>query len=341
MLNWFYGTKTSEVSKPIRKYGWNHTEQLTEEESAKFAYKVMNYHPNLESVKEVNNFAIMPEVKDQGHLGSCTANSICANYESQMIKLEKMHIPMSRLFLYYLEREREGNVDSDSGAQIKDGVAICNDTGLCLESLWPYDIDKFAEKPPANCYDDLQYHKAVKIERVKKNLKDIDQCLLDGHVISMGFKVYESFESEQVSSTGIVPLPDVSKEKLLGGHAVCLFGKIVYGGKTKYLIRNSWGKSWGCNNTGGVEGDRGNFMVDPEFLTSSSGFFGHQELCSDFWTIKVVVDDKNDPNIVESNEEKLAHIKKILGITENTETAETNAVIEGIKKLVAKVELKF
>jgi C1A family cysteine protease len=268
MINWWYGINVT------KKYLYNVNEVLNDEEKIKYPYKIMNYHHNLKNVIEIDNTSIMPSVKDQGNLGSCTANAICTCYESQMIKLENLYIPMSRLFLYYLEREREGTVDTDSGAQIKDGVTICNDTGLCLESMWEYDVSKFTEKPPSECYDDLQHHKAVKIERVKKSFDDIDQCLLDGHIIVMGFRVYESFE--KIKSDGLCPIPDVNKEKFLGGHAVAIFKKTTIGGKPKYGIRNSWSSSWG---------NQGNFYVDPEFLTYTFGVFNNTPLCNDLWTI--------------------------------------------------------
>lgn len=323
IINWFYGTPT--VPTVQRKYGWNINETLNEEESNKFAYKVMKYHSNLESVKEIDNRKFLPPVKDQGNLGSCTANSICANFEYQMIKRENLQIPMSRLFLYYLEREREGHVDEDAGAQIKDGIAICNDTGICLESMWPYDIDQFATKPSQNCYDDAQYHKAIKIHRVKKDLRDIDQCLLDGNIISMGFLVYESFE--KIDSTGMCPIPDPKKEKLLGGHAVLLHSKLTINNKTYYAIQNSWGPAWG---------DKGMFYVEPEFLTKSFGPLGVQSLCSDFWTIQMVKDDDKDPNIPETDEEKLEHINKILGL--NSLNNNVKILFNAIKNLVTTVE---
>lgn len=313
-------------AKPTaRKYGWNYNEVLSEEENAKFAYKVMNYHPNLAAVKEIDNRSNLPPVKNQEDLGSCTANSICANFEYEMIKREKLHIPMSRLFLYYLERVREGtDVNQDSGAQIKDGIAICNDTGLCLESLWPYDTKKFAEKPPQNCYDDLQYHKAPKIHRVKKDLKDIDQCLLDGNVISMGFLVYESFE--RIGADGMCPIPDVKKEKLLGGHAVLLHSKLLINGKSYYAIQNSWSSDWGNN---------GMFYVEPEFLTMTFGTLGLQSLCSDFWTIQMVL-DLPDSNVVETDAQKLEHVKQILGVDASCNELET--LFDGVRNLVVKVE---
>src|SRR6201994_4490216 len=59
-----------------------------------------------------------PPVYDQGQLGSCTANAIAAAIEFDQ---KKKFVP-SRLFIYYNERVMENTVDSDSGAQIRDGI---------------------------------------------------------------------------------------------------------------------------------------------------------------------------------------------------------------------------
>ena len=67
------------------------------------------------------------------------------------------------------------------------------------------------------------------------------QCLASGFPFVIGFQVYQSFESDQVASTGIVPMPDVNNEQLLGGHAVLVVG---YDDSNQwFIVRNSWG-SW-------------------------------------------------------------------------------------------------
>jgi len=48
----------------------------------------------------------------------------------------------------------EHTVDSDSGAQIRDGIKSVGKLGDCPEAEWPYEISKFKTKPPKNCYAD-------------------------------------------------------------------------------------------------------------------------------------------------------------------------------------------
>ena len=61
----------------------------------------------------------------------------------------------SRLFLYYNERVDDKNMNSDSGAHIRNGIKSLNVNGVCPETEWPYNVEeKFTEKPPKKCYHD-------------------------------------------------------------------------------------------------------------------------------------------------------------------------------------------
>ena len=55
--------------------------------------------------------------------------------------------------------------------------------------------------------------------------------------------VYESFMTQNVAKTGIVPMPDLKKEKLQGGHCMNIIG--YDDTKQLFICANSWGKNWG------------------------------------------------------------------------------------------------
>lgn len=298
-----FGASESEP-KPIRSYGWKkdkYTDEQLASRPALSTYKKLTYHPSLNDFKYVDLRSKCPQVYDQGKLGSCTANSTCAAYCFEMMKQGEPCVEMSRLYLYYCSREMEGNVDQDSGAELKDVIYVTENTGMCIESLWPYDITKFSDKPTDVCYEDSKLHKTIKGERIQQTDNDLKQCLVDGFPVVFGFSVYESFETEQVAKTGIVPMPDTNNEKLLGGHAVMLVGFTQIDGQDYYIVRNSWGTEWG---------DKGYFYMRPEYLTNTT-------LSSDFWSIQLVKDIK-DPNETLKNEhlETLKIVKKILNLNE-------------------------
>lgn len=211
-----------------------------------------------------------PPVYDQGQLGSCTANAIGAAIEFDQIKQKLTPFAPSRLFIYYNERSMEGTVDSDSGAQIRDGVKSVNEQGACPEDLWPYDIAQFTTQPTDACYKSALLHKAVLYHRVDdNNLEQMKGCLASGYPFVFGFTVYSSFEGPEVAKTGHAPMPQ-SDEQVLGGHAVVAVG---YDDENKwFIVRNSWGTSWGLS---------GYFTLPYDYLTNP-------DLASDFWVIRVV-----------------------------------------------------
>ena len=211
-----------------------------------------------------------PPVYDQGQLGSCTANAIGGAVEfDQMKQKQPQPFVPSRLFIYYNERAMEGTVKQDAGAQIRDGVKSVNKLGAPPESLWPYNIAKFAQKPPAAAYTEALKHQVLAYQRVSRDLSQMKGCLASGYPFVLGFTVYESFESAQVAKTGVLDMP-ARTEQVVGGHAVVAVG---YTDKAqRFIVRNSWGSSWG---------QKGYFTMPYAYLLDSG-------LSSDFWTIRTV-----------------------------------------------------
>jgi C1A family cysteine protease len=209
-------------------------------------------------------------VYDQGSLGSCTSNAIAAavQFDRMKQKLKPAFIP-SRLFIYYNERVIEGTVASDNGASLRDGVKSVATLGDCPETLWPYNIRKFADKPTATAFQQALKYKAVQYQRVSRNLNQMKGCMASGYPFVFGFSVYDSFESDAVAGSGVVPLP-ASSETLLGGHAVLAVG--YDDTQQRFIVRNSWGAKWGLH---------GYFTMPYEYLLDDG-------LSDDFWTIRLI-----------------------------------------------------
>jgi C1A family cysteine protease len=210
-----------------------------------------------------------PPVYDQGQLGSCTANAIAGALQFDRLKQKIADFTPSRLFIYYNERVIEHTVNTDSGAQIRDGIKCVGTQGDCPETEWPYVITKFKTKPPAKCYADAVQYKAVTYQRVTQTLGQLKGCLAAGFPFVFGFTVYESFESAAVAKSGHASLPK-SGEQVVGGHAVVGVG--YDDAKQWFIVRNSWGAGWGM---------KGYFTLPYAYVTDAN-------LASDFWTIRVV-----------------------------------------------------
>jgi hypothetical protein len=217
--------------------------------------------------------------------GNCTANAIGAAFQFEQMKQDasKAFVP-SRLFVYWNERDIEGSIDDDSGAEIRDGIKSVVSQGVCPETMWPYDINRFRDKPPDACYADAlrnQVESYLRIEQDSANgvslLDQMRGCIASGYPFVFGFTVYDSFESSEVERTGVLNMPKPN-EGVCGGHAVLAVG---YDDATKrFKVRNSWGEKWGIV---------GYFTIPYEYLIDP-------DLAADMWTIRFVeIDATPDP----------------------------------------------
>jgi len=210
----------------------------------------------------------MPPVYDQGSLGSCTANALVCIFQ-----YDDPEFMGSRLFLYYNERVIENDVDQDGGAQLSDGILSLEQSGVCSETSWPYDISKFENKPSPECYEEALKHKALSVCNVHQNINTMKNSLVQGHPFVVGIQLFEEFETLEVAMTGIVPMPGPTSS-YLGGHAVVCVGYTTKDNKNYWIMRNSWGSSWG---------DKGYFYLPEVYLLDAS-------LATDLWTIDKVME---------------------------------------------------
>lgn len=173
---------------------------------------------------------------------------------------------LSRLFVYYNEREAMGAIMEDSGAMLRTGIKVLKKLGVCREENWPYKISRFKEKPPDNCYREAENHQVTAYQRLH-TLAEMKACLAMGLPFVFGFAVYEHVMSEQVRKSGIIRRPR-RNERMIGGHAVMAVG--YDDAKKNLLFRNSWGSEWGKSGYGSLPYDY------PE----------SRELSDDFWCIQ-------------------------------------------------------
>lgn len=209
---------------------------------------------------------------DQGQLGSCTANALAFAAQFDLMnknlqgKAVSPYIP-SRLFIYYYERVLENTIAYDAGAEIRDGIKVLNTYGAPSEDLWPYDITQFTVAPPVAAINEGKGLTAFAYQTIASPTTAlIVAALQQGLPVVFGITVYESFVSDIVASTGIVPYPGPS-ETIAGGHAMVIVG--YHEVDDSFIVRNSWGTEWG---------QAGYCRVPASYITNAN-------LTSDFWVI--------------------------------------------------------
>jgi C1A family cysteine protease len=267
------------MPRTVKRYGWR--PQLPDLRDKRFDH-LKDAPPSMPTFVDMR--AQMPNVYDQGDLGSCTANMGAGLFEWALLKYGLTDFMPSRLFIYYNERVIEGDVGTDGGAQCRDALTTLNTQGVCPESEWPYDVSQFAVTPSAQCYTDATKNLATAYLAVDADTDAIKAALAQGYPVGFGFTVYDSFEDDSVAQTGIMPTPVVS-ESVLGGHAVIRVGYYdnamlpvtldngailsPHDSGGYYIVRNSWGAGWG---------DKGYFYMP----------YGADAFSSDFWILQTV-----------------------------------------------------
>jgi hypothetical protein len=221
------------------------------------------------------------EPYDQGQLGSCVSNGTAAalDFARKRQGLAPLERP-SRLFIYYCGREDNGYpISEDTGLQVRDGLKVVGSHGAPPEDDWPYVVAKFTHMPPSRAYTDAKLDVAAAYGQVDQ--AGIDATVASGYPVVFGITLWESFESEAVAQTGVVPVPDKSREAKVGGHCMVIVstpkdGGQIPGGKVGlryYKVRNSWGTSWG---------DGGYCWIPEQVIKGSDA--------DDFWALTTVTD---------------------------------------------------
>jgi C1A family cysteine protease len=223
--------------------------------------------------KSVDLRSKCPPVYTQGKLESCTAQAIAAAIEFDRMKQGVPRFVPSRLFIYYNIRVIENTVAQNAGTHPRNGVKSVATHGAPAENVWPYDVARFAKKPPPIAYDKAKQDIVTSYYAVTRDIAQMRGCLADGYPFLLGFAAYESFEGPAVAASGILPMP-ASGERKAGDHVVLAVG--YDDGKRSFIMRNSWGPRWGL---------KGYFWMPYEYLQD-------RHLAADFWTLRSVKGSK-------------------------------------------------
>ena len=187
---------------------------------------------------------LMTPIEDQGDTNSCVANAVAGAYQYWIKKTTKQEQDISRLFVYYNARWRDGSQDKDEGSVIQLAMEGLQKFGACFEKEWPFDPHLILKKPAAEAYKDGAAFRVQDMAQVPLKLEAWKQALAEGKPIVFGCALFDSFD-ECSERGGVVPMPspeDVARAKH-SGHSMCAVG--YNDGEKVFIVRNSWGTEWG------------------------------------------------------------------------------------------------
>lgn len=179
--------------------------------------------------------------EDQGDLSSCTGEALANAYETRLkISIPAKAVELSRLFIYYNARSLEGTTSEDQGATIRSGIKALKSTGVCAESLWPSSRgpELWDDKPSDEAYAEGKQRTILTYERVV-DLFAMRECLAQERPFVFGIPIYNDKAAGPDNNWTFTG----GGKQLLGYHALCCVG---YNDETElFLVKNSWGTSWG------------------------------------------------------------------------------------------------
>lgn len=211
--------------------------------------------PDFFDWRSVGGKNYITSVKDQGQCGSCWAFGAVATlegeanayYNNPAINLDMAEQDLVSCFLPRDPITKGGGCDGAPSGQIKNIFSqYYKNTGIAQEIAFPYRATNRACSAKAsnwqtNAWKTLGYQQVDLTGDMQSRINNIKQAVVNYGPVEVGMLVYYDFF---YYTSGIYQHTSVN---LAGGHAVTVVGFGKYDGRDYYIIKNSWGSSWGEN----------------------------------------------------------------------------------------------
>lgn len=182
---------------------------------------------------------VLPSVRDQGALGSCTGFGIGGNLTS----CAKQHGVYTEWFsptwIYNGARLIDGCLAYDDGAYPRDCLEFLRAHGCLLEHFRPY-RDTLDKTDPTTwpCAPEALKWPLVSYARCVDGADGIKSALASGHLVSIGAPWFESWTATNAEGVLSSDYSDI-----IGGHEFLCYG--YDDAKGLLYCQNSWGTGWG------------------------------------------------------------------------------------------------
>lgn len=185
------------------------------------------------------------QIKDQGNVGSCVANSLAYTRE---ITETKQTGKYNQFSVGYIYGNRKDTDSQDEGMIPREALQNLVDFGDVYYNNFPYNDEylKVKAKVNANKNNLLKLASPNKITSYYQceNAEDVKYALMNLGAVTMCLAVYDSFYMTPYNENYILQDADVSSEELYGGHEITIIG---WKSNNTFIAINSWGKEWADN----------------------------------------------------------------------------------------------
>lgn len=235
---------------------------------------------------------IQSSVKSQGQRGACTYFTISSLVESIIKKSLNKEIDISEEYIAWVGKAKKGMRSNEEDSSVAVNAVALQEFGFMLESDLPYQqswFDKGAAcegQRDATNIDPICYsHSGPDQEKLKRIIsgknfvfESVNSSSLDvikalsarGIPVTVSILAHPKTWSNSVKS-GEIAMTNEMKEECLkkvvrcSGHAALIVGYNLL--DKKFLIKNSWGESWGDKGYGSISFDYLDQMSSRLFLT--------------------------------------------------------------------------
>jgi len=206
----------------------------------------------------VNYISRMPIIKSQGQRGTCVGFACTALNEDYSTLYKGTTPDLSEQCLYQRCKENDGQPNS-AGTWVNVAMDCLVNSGEATESCQPYNPNLPHNQPgphPSCCNTESPQWKIYQKQQLNQNsVADIKAAIADNKVVAFSIPVYHSwYDSAAVRRTGNITMP-LPGEQHFAGHAMLFVGyqdDAATPGGGYFILRNSWGTTWGYQCTYGA-----------------------------------------------------------------------------------------